>query len=125
MIDLGLMKCFLGIEVEKSKHDIYISQHRYAKNILKRFRMDKSKPRNTLIAIGTKLSKEDIRYTVNPTLHKKLISSMMSLVAIRQNIMYGISSISRFMETPKVSHWKASKTILRYIVGTRIFGIRK
>ena len=31
--------------------------------------------------------------------------------------------ISRFMESPKDSHWQAGKRILRYVSGTKEFGI--
>jgi hypothetical protein len=34
-----------------------------------------------------------------------------------------VSLISRFMETPKESHWKEGKRILRYVNGTKDFGI--
>ena len=47
----------------------------------------------------------------------------MYLTVTRLDIMYGMSLISRFMETPKESHWKAGKRILRYVNGTKYFGI--
>jgi hypothetical protein len=59
MTDLGLMKYFLGIEVEQSAHGIFVCQQKYATNILKRFRMDTCKPTKTPIALGTKV--EQIR----------------------------------------------------------------
>ena len=37
--------------------------------------------------------------------------------------MYGVSLISRFMESPKDSHWQARKRILRYVSGTKDLGI--
>ena len=37
--------------------------------------------------------------------------------------MQGVSLISRFIETPKDTHWSAGKIILRYIAGTRDCGI--
>ena len=37
--------------------------------------------------------------------------------------MYGLSLISRFMESPKDSHWQAGKRIMRYVSGTKDFGI--
>jgi hypothetical protein len=37
--DLGLMRYFLGIEVHRSKTGIFISQSKYAHEILKRFNM--------------------------------------------------------------------------------------
>ena len=47
----------------------------------------------------------------------------MYLTATRPDIMYGVSLISRFMESPKDSHWQAGKRILRYVSGTRDLGI--
>jgi hypothetical protein len=42
MTDLGLMKYFLGIEVEQSEKGIFICQQKYATYILKRFKMNKN-----------------------------------------------------------------------------------
>ena len=47
----------------------------------------------------------------------------MYMIATRPNIMYGVSVISRFMESPQNSHWQVGKRILRYIVGTTGYGI--
>ena len=37
--------------------------------------------------------------------------------------MYAASLVSRFMESPKNSHWKMEKQILRYVAGTLNFGL--
>jgi len=47
----------------------------------------------------------------------------MYLTTTTPNIMQGVSLISRFMETPKGTHWNAGKIILRYLAGTRDCGI--
>ena len=39
--DLGALKYFLGIEVARSKHEIYISQKKYVLNLLQEIRMQK------------------------------------------------------------------------------------
>jgi hypothetical protein len=70
-----------------------------------------------------KLSKEDEGSKVYPTLFKGLVGNLMYLTSIRPDILYGVSLISRFMETPKEFHWKAGKIILRYVNGTKLFGI--
>ena len=36
---------------------------------------------------------------------------------------HAISLISRFMERPKEAHWKLAKIILRYVKGTKRYGI--
>ena len=43
MTNLGLMKYFLGMEVTQTTQGIFICHHKYATNILQRFRMDKCK----------------------------------------------------------------------------------
>jgi len=42
----------------------------------------------------------------------------MHLTATRPDLMYVVRLIYRFMESPKDSHWKVGKIILRYVVGT-------
>ena len=84
--------------------------------------MDKRKLANTPIPTCTKLSKNDYSSPVNSTLYKRIVGSLMYLIATRMDIMYGVSLISRFMESPKDSHWKVGKRILRYIVGTTDHG---
>jgi hypothetical protein len=50
MIDLGLMKYFLGIEINQLKYGIFISQTKYALEVLKRFKMIKCKASTTPVA---------------------------------------------------------------------------
>jgi hypothetical protein len=124
MNDLGLMRYFLGIEVHESKTSIFISQSKYAHEIMKRFNMMNSKEAPTPVIIGLKLSKEDKGSKVDLALFKGLVGSHMNLTAKRPDIMYGVSLISRFMETPKESHCKGEKRIMRYVNGTIDFGIK-
>ena len=72
--------------------------------MLKRFRKENCEHVPTLVATGTKLSKDDEGSYVNPTLFKRLIGSLMYLTTTRPNIMQGVSLISKFMETPKDTH---------------------
>nr|KYP43675.1 Retrovirus-related Pol polyprotein from transposon TNT 1-94 [Cajanus cajan] len=47
----------------------------------------------------------------------------MYLTATRPDIMYSVSLISRYMENPTEMHLLAAKRILRYLQGTREFGL--
>jgi hypothetical protein len=124
MTDLGLMKYFLGIEVDQSDDGIFICQTNYANEVLKSFRMLNCKPVATPMATDIKLNKYDEGSYVDPTLYKRLVGIFMYLTTTKPDIMFAISLISRFMETPKSTHWQAGKTILRYVARTTDFGIR-
>ena len=53
-----------------------------------------------------------------------LIGSLMYLaVATRPDIAYAVYRLGSFMANPDLSHWTAAKQILRYLSGTREYGI--
>ena len=50
MKDMGLMHYFLGMEVWQGDGDLFVSQGKYANEILRRFHMESCKPMKTPIA---------------------------------------------------------------------------
>eukprot|EP00253_Pinus_taeda_P016368 PITA_16368 len=76
-----------------------------------------------MVRMGLKLTKEDSSKDFDPKLYKSIVGSLMYLTATRPDIMHVVSLISRFMERPKETHWQAAKKILRYVNGTKGFGI--
>ena len=123
MTDMGLLRYFLGIEVDQNKNGIFISQAKYVNEVLSRFNMQDSKAVITPTVMGLKLSQEDNSKDFDPSLYKSIVGSLMYLTATRPDIMYAVSLISRFMEKPKETHWQAAKRILRYVKGTKRYGI--
>ena len=57
------------------------------------------------------------------TFYKQIVGSLMLLTATRPDIMYFVSLISRYIENPTEMHLLATKRILRYLQGTRDFGL--
>ena len=123
MTDIGLMAYYLGIEVKQKEEGIFISQESYAKEILKRFKMNDCKPISTPVECGVKLSKYDEGEDIDPTFFKSLVGSLRYLTCTRPDILYAVGLVSRYMENPKTTHFKAAKRILRYIKGTINFGL--
>ncbi|KAJ3676856.1 hypothetical protein LUZ60_002580 [Juncus effusus] len=101
MTDLGLMSYFLGLEVKQSNDGIFISQEVYAKEILRRFKMEDCNPINTPVESGIKLSHFDEDKTIDAKLYKSLVGSLRYLTCTRPDILYGIGLASRYMEEPK------------------------
>ncbi|KAL4377055.1 hypothetical protein GQ457_02G041490 [Hibiscus cannabinus] len=118
MTYIGEMSYFLGVEVKQTEDGIFLSQKKYAEQILNKFRMKDYKPVATPAETGMKLSVDSTREPVNPTLFKSIVGSLRYLTITRPDITYAVGLISRFMENPKQDHWIAAKRILRYVKGT-------
>ncbi|KAH9781902.1 hypothetical protein KPL71_008669 [Citrus sinensis] len=108
---------------KQKEEGIFISQESYAKEILKKFKMNYCKPISTLVECGVKLSKHDKGKDIDSTFFKSLVGSLGYLTCSRLDILYAVGLVSRYMENPKTTHFKAAKRILRYIKGTTNFSL--
>ncbi|XP_070024882.1 secreted RxLR effector protein 161-like [Nicotiana sylvestris] len=75
----------------------------------------------TPVEFGLKLCKVGSRKKVDNTFYKQIVGSLMYLTATRPDIMYAVSLISRYMESPTEIHLLAAKRIRRYLQGTKDF----
>ena len=123
MTDIGLMSYYLDIEVKKEDKGIQITQEGYAKEVLKKFKMDDSNPVGTLMECRIKLSKHEEGNNVDPTLYKSLVGSLCYLTCTRLDILYVVGVVNWYMENPTTTHLKTTKRILRYLKGTIEFGL--
>lgn len=123
MTDIGLMSYYLGIKVKHSGEGIFISQERYTREILEKFKMLNSKPVTTTIETETKFSKYEDEESVDPSYFKNLIGSLRYLTCTRPDILFSVGLVSRFMKSPTTTHLKVAKRILRYLKGTLDYGL--
>eukprot|EP00253_Pinus_taeda_P011831 PITA_11831 len=68
MTDLGLLHYCLGVEVWQTENHIFLSQSKYAKNLVDRFIMQDCKPAMTPMEPGLKLSAQSSSLPVDETL---------------------------------------------------------
>lgn len=60
---------------------------------------------------------------VDNNMYRSLIGSLLYLTASRPDILYVVNLLSRFMHSPRETHFTAAKRVLRYIKGTSTLGI--
>ncbi|RVX05106.1 Retrovirus-related Pol polyprotein from transposon RE1 [Vitis vinifera] len=87
MKDLGPLKYFLGIEVSRSSEGIFLSQRKYALDLLQETKMSGCQPVNTPI---------EEAHT-------------------RPDLAYALSVVSQYMHNPGEQHMNAVMRILRYL----------
>jgi len=109
MTDLGEMNYFLGMEIYQCDAGVFISQRKYALEILKKSHMEKCKPVDTPLVVNEKLSLNDANDKVDAAVYRSLIGSLLYLSATRPDIMYAASLLSRFMHSPRQAHHNAAK----------------
>lgn len=100
MSDLGKMRYFLGIEVLQQNDGIFISQKKYAMDVLKRFGMEECNAVHNPIVSGFKMTKDEDEVKVDSTYFKQIVGSLMYLTKTRPDLMFIVSLICRFMAHP-------------------------
>ena len=91
MADLGLMHYCLDVEVWQQSFGIFISQSKYARALLDKFRMQDCKPASTPMEKGLKLSAKSDSPSVDDTAYRQLVGSLIYLSATRPDIIFAIS----------------------------------
>ncbi|KAJ9539076.1 LOW QUALITY PROTEIN: hypothetical protein OSB04_031809 [Centaurea solstitialis] len=117
MSDLGLLAYYIGIEVTQKGGEISIKQTGYANNILSDTRMLDCNDAKIPVEPGLKLTKVTEERYVDTTEYRSII---VLLTTQRPDL---IGLLSRFMQEPQEQHMKAIKQVLRYIKGTKDYGI--
>jgi hypothetical protein len=112
MMDIGLMTYYLGIEIKQEEYGIFVNQEKFIKEILKNFKMKDCAKVNTRIECGEKMSKNDKVEKINSTIFESVIRSLRYLICTHLDILFRVRLVSKFMETPIITHFKALKRIL-------------
>ncbi|KAL0550048.1 hypothetical protein IC582_014545 [Cucumis melo] len=114
---------FLGLQIKQLKDGIFISQEKYTKDLLKRFKFNEGKIAKTPLSTTTKLEKDEKGKCVDIKTCRGMIGSLLYLTASRLDIMFSVCFFARFQSCLKESHLHAVKRILKYFLGTIDVGL--
>ena len=100
------------------KNGIFVSQGKYIKDMLKKFGMNESKAISTPMVTNDNLDSDASGNMMDQKLYRSMIGSLLYVTASRANVMFSVCMCARFQASPRESHLKATKRILRYLKHT-------
>ncbi|KAL0559538.1 hypothetical protein IC582_004152 [Cucumis melo] len=101
---VGELFFFLGFQIYQCESGIFLSQENYARNLIKKFDLDKAKTKRTPIVTHIKASKDSSGEKVDER--------------SRPDIAFVIGVCARYQADPRASHINCVKRILKYVLGT-------
>uniref|UniRef100_A0A2N9EH43 Reverse transcriptase Ty1/copia-type domain-containing protein n=1 Tax=Fagus sylvatica TaxID=28930 RepID=A0A2N9EH43_FAGSY len=122
MKDLGHLSYFLGLEVSSDFTGYYLSQAKYAFDLLSHAGMTDTKVVSTSLEMNARLTPLDGTPLSDATLYRQLVGSLVYLTVTRPVIAHAIHLVSQFLAVPHFTHYAAVIHILRYIKGTMFHG---
>ena len=120
---VGELSYFLGLQVRQGDEGTFVSQSKYARNLVKKFGLENAKLTNTPMSTTLKLTKDENGVKVDPTLYRSMIGSLLYLTASRPDICYSVGVCARYQGNPMETHVAAVKRIIRYVNSTADFGL--
>ncbi|GJT10849.1 ribonuclease H-like domain-containing protein [Tanacetum coccineum] len=124
MTDLGPLNYFLGISVTRDSSGLFLSQKKYALEILDRAHMANCNPSRTPIDTESKLGSEGDLVS-DTTLYRSLAGSLQYLTFTRPNISYAVHQLFSSSTTELVAYsdadWAGCPTTRRSTFGYCVF----
>uniref|UniRef100_A0A2N9I3R3 Reverse transcriptase Ty1/copia-type domain-containing protein n=1 Tax=Fagus sylvatica TaxID=28930 RepID=A0A2N9I3R3_FAGSY len=123
MKDLGPLHYFLSIEVLPFSGGLFLSQQKYARDLIARSSMSGCNPIGTPLAQKHNLRRDD-PILVDATNYRSIVGALQYITLTRPDLTHAVNLVCQFMHQPGASHFQAVKRILRYLQGTLDYGLR-
>jgi hypothetical protein len=129
MDDIGELKHLLGVKVSRvDDKQLYLSQEVYLAKVLEDHNLSNARPVSVPMVPNTQLARatpfERQQFEQVGANYRRSIGMLMYLaVCTRPDIAFALSQLSKHLESPGITHWRAVIHLLRYLSGTRNHGI--
>ncbi|GJY45251.1 ribonuclease H-like domain-containing protein [Tanacetum coccineum] len=125
MMDLGSLNYFLGISAQRSASGLFMSQSKFAEEILERAHMQNYNLCRTPVDIESKLGSDGDPVS-DPALYRSLSGALQYLTFTRPDylMLSSMSCVCLYMHDPRDPYFTALKHILRYVRGTLDYGLQ-
>lgn len=110
----------MGMEITQNNTGVFISQSKYAANILKKCKLDCCKEISTHLIVIEKVSKDDGEKLEDPTIYRSLVGSLLYLTETRPDLMFSAGLFSRYTTFSSNVHMGIARRVLRYLHETKV-----
>ena len=93
---MGELNFFLELQIKQLKEGTFINQAKYIRDLLKRFNMEEIKTMKTPMSSSIKLDKDEEGKSIDSTMYRGMIGSLLYLTASKPDIMYSVCLCARF-----------------------------
>ena len=93
---IGKLTHFLGLQIRQQDSGIFLSQSKYAKNLVKKFGLEYTSSVRNPMSPNVKLTVDLLGKSVDPSLYKSMIGSLLYLTASSPNISYSVGVCARY-----------------------------
>ena len=107
MKDLGTLSYFLGLEVTSSSDGYYLSQAKYAFDLLFKAGIIDNKTVSTPLEYNAKLTPLDGEPIFDATRYHQLVGSLIYLIVTCSDISHTVGMVSKFMDASRSVHYAA------------------
>ena len=128
MTDLGPVKTFLGLQIERnrSKGVIFLHQRKYIEDFLHEFGLQSCNPLSIPLDASTQLPAIDTETAPAPELQKlyqRMVGKLMyAMTGTRPDLAFAVATLAKYSSAPSAAHMAACKKVMRYLRGTSSHG---
>jgi hypothetical protein len=91
---LGELSLFMGLQIHQRIQGIFISQTKYIREMLKRFRMKYCKPVITPMQTSCKLRKYDDSKSIDQRQYRSMIGSLLYVTTSKQDVVQVVGQVA-------------------------------
>ena len=93
---IGELNHFLGLQICQQESGLFLSQSKYAKNLVKKFGMKSASSIRTPISPNVKLIVDLLGKSVDSFLYRSMIGSLLYCITSRPDISYSVGVCARY-----------------------------
>lgn len=98
---MGELNYFLELQVKETPKGVFISQSKFALNLVKKFNLDSFKVIRIPMGLQDKLTKNSNEIPIDKKLYRNMIGSLLYLTTNRPDISFRTYVCARFQVDPK------------------------